>query len=53
MYGPSTRSTSPLRSADGKKLISDRTEILNGWVEHFNELVNRAPTVDQDSIDNI
>ena len=40
-------------SADGTKLISDRNEILNRWVEHFNELLNRASTVQQNSIDNI
>ncbi|CAB4039592.1 Hypothetical predicted protein, partial [Paramuricea clavata] len=53
VYGPSTRGTSPLLSADGTKLISDRNEILNRWVEHFNELLNRASTVQQNSIDNI
>ncbi|CAB4027550.1 Hypothetical predicted protein, partial [Paramuricea clavata] len=53
VYGPSTRGTSPLLSADGTKVISDRNEILNRWVEHFNELLNRASTVQQNSIDNI
>ena len=53
VYGPSTRGTSPLLSTDGTKLISDRNEILNRWVEHFNELLNRASTVQQNSVDNI
>ena len=53
VYGPKTSGLSPLRSADGNTLITDREGILKRWAEHFNSLLNRPSSVNQDAIDEI
>lgn len=41
VYGPPTKSASPLLSANGKEIIVDENKILERWVEHFSEVLNR------------
>ena len=38
VYGPSHQVQSPLRSADGQSLLTDRASILSRWSEHFQTL---------------
>ena len=45
VYGPTSRSMTPLRSADGK-LLTDKAQILERWTAHFSQLLNRESTVD-------
>ena len=35
VYGPTHRVQSPLRSADGQVLFTDKASILSCWSEHF------------------
>ncbi|XP_069764561.1 uncharacterized protein [Narcine bancroftii] len=48
VYGPSPQVQSPLRSSDGKVLLSDKISILNRWSEHFQSLFSTNRSV-QDS----
>ncbi|XP_069790481.1 uncharacterized protein [Narcine bancroftii] len=48
VYGPSPQVQSPLRSSDGKVLLSDKISILNRWSEHFQSLFSANRSV-QDS----
>ena len=47
IYGPTSSGSSPLLSADGNRprLIKDKEKILERWVEHFNNVLNRPSTV--------
>ena len=46
VYGPKRNAYAPLRSADGNTLIKDRQGILQRWVEHLSELLNRVNPAD-------
>ena len=46
-YGPTSRSTVPVRSADGTTLIRDAQGISDRWAEHFSTLLNSG--IDPDS----
>nr|VZI01360.1 unnamed protein product [Spirometra erinaceieuropaei] len=35
VYGPPTKGTAPLLSADGSTLLTEETQILQRWAEHF------------------
>nr|VZI09115.1 unnamed protein product [Spirometra erinaceieuropaei] len=35
LYGPTTKGTAPLLSADGTTLLTEKTKILQRWAEHF------------------
>ena len=48
VYGPTHKVQSPLRSADGHVLLTDKTSILSRWSEHFQTLFS-AERVVQDS----
>ena len=41
IYGPQTSGTSPLLSADGSTLFTEKNAILKRWAEHFNNVLNR------------
>ncbi|XP_069752263.1 uncharacterized protein [Narcine bancroftii] len=45
VYGPSPQVQSPLRSSDGKVLLSDKIFILNRWSEHFQPLFSANRSV--------
>jgi exonuclease III len=53
VYGPSFQIQSPLRSADGQELLTDRESILNRWSEHFHTLFSTSRTVQKAVIDRI
>ncbi|XP_064115083.1 uncharacterized protein LOC135221191 [Macrobrachium nipponense] len=48
IFGPSSQGLAPLRSQDGTRLLKNNNEILSRWKEHFEELLNRDPVIDED-----
>ena len=48
VYGPTPSGASPLLSADGTILITDRVKILERWAEHFQGVLN-SPSVINDA----
>ena len=41
VYGPQSSGTTPLLSADGTSLLTDKEAILKRWAEHFDSVLNR------------
>ena len=50
LYGPLTSGTSPMLSADGTKLITDKNEIVERWSEHFDGELNRPSSINDPAI---
>ena len=48
VYGPTPSGASPLLSADGTMLITDKVKILERWAEHFQDVLN-SPSVINDA----
>ena len=53
IYGPTSGSTVPIKSADGSTLIKDRQGVVSRWAEHFNELLNRINPADPEVINRL
>ena len=53
IYGPSFQGLAPLRSRNGARLLKSNTEILARWKEHFEELLNRDPVIDDNVLDEL
>nr|VZI41500.1 unnamed protein product [Spirometra erinaceieuropaei] len=49
VYGPATKGTAPLLSAEGNILLTEKTKILQRWAEHFRGVLNR-PSVISDAV---
>ncbi|BHF74356.1 hypothetical protein SprV_0501744200 [Sparganum proliferum] len=45
VYGPPTKGTAPLLSADGRTLLTEKTQILQRWAEHFRGVLNRPSAI--------
>ncbi|BHF78099.1 hypothetical protein SprV_0602120900 [Sparganum proliferum] len=45
VYGPPTKGSAPLLSADGSTLLTEKTQILQRWAEHFRGILNRPSDV--------
>ncbi|BHF69953.1 hypothetical protein SprV_0301300000 [Sparganum proliferum] len=45
VYGPPTNDNAPLLSADGSTLLTEKTQILQRWAEHFRDVLNRPSTI--------
>ena len=45
LYGPQSSKNTPILSADGSKLITDKKEILKRWAEYFNGILNRPSKI--------
>nr|VZI28328.1 unnamed protein product [Spirometra erinaceieuropaei] len=45
VYGPLTKGTAPLLSADSSTLLTEKTQILQRWAEHFRGVLNRPSTI--------
>eukprot|EP00745_Piridium_sociabile_P007473 TRINITY_DN1490_c1_g1_i7.p1 TRINITY_DN1490_c1_g1~~TRINITY_DN1490_c1_g1_i7.p1 ORF type:complete len:702 (-),score=160.58 TRINITY_DN1490_c1_g1_i7:112-2217(-) len=50
IYGPTSSGSSPLRSADGGTLITDKEKILERWAEHFDGVLNRPSAINDEAI---
>jgi hypothetical protein len=53
VYGPTSSGSSPLLSADGNMLITDKEKILQRWAEHFNGVLNRPSSINVEAIDRL
>ena len=51
IYGPKSSGATTLLSADGSTLLSDKEAILKRWAEHFNSVLNRPSSINEDAID--
>nr|VZI42288.1 unnamed protein product [Spirometra erinaceieuropaei] len=50
VYGPPTKGTAPLLSVDGSTLLTEKTQILQGWAEHFRGVLNRPSAISDAAI---
>ena len=50
VYDPQSSGTTPLLSADGTSLLTDKEVILKRWAEHFDSVLNRPSSVSDDTI---
>ena len=50
VYGPKSTGTTPLLSADGTSLLTDKEAILKRWAEHFDSVLNRPLSFNDDAI---
>ena len=50
VYGPHSSGTIPLLSADGTSLLTDKEAILKRWAEHFDSVLNRPSSINDDAI---
>ncbi|VDL88821.1 unnamed protein product [Schistocephalus solidus] len=53
VYGPPTKGPSALLSADGTILLTEKTQILNRWVEHFRSILYQPFTISNAVIDRL
>lgn len=53
IYGPKTNGTSPVLDLDGQTLLTDKSKVLGRWKQHFEDLLNRESTVDDNVINSI
>ena len=52
VYGPTSKNMTPIRAEDGTLLI-DKAHILERWSTHFNQLLNKVSSVEEQAISNI
>ncbi|BHF59291.1 hypothetical protein SprV_0100224800 [Sparganum proliferum] len=50
VYSPPTKGTAPILSADGNTLLTEKTQILQRWAEHFRGVLNRPSTISDAAI---
>ena len=50
IYGPKSSGATPILSADGSTLLTDKDAILKRWAEHFNSVLNRPSSVNDNAI---
>nr|VZI34980.1 unnamed protein product [Spirometra erinaceieuropaei] len=53
VYGPATKGTAPLLSADGSTLLTEKTQILQRWAEHFRGVLNHPSVISDAAIDRL
>nr|VZI13062.1 unnamed protein product [Spirometra erinaceieuropaei] len=53
VYGPPTKGTAPLLSADGSALLTEKTQILQRWAEHFRGVLNRPFAISDAAIERL
>ena len=53
VYGPQSAGSSPVTDTDGSTLLYDKTKILEGWADHFNNLLNRESTISIEAIEEL
>ena len=50
VYGPTSSGSSPLLSADGNTLFTDKEKIFVRWAEHFNSVLNCPSSINNEAI---
>ena len=53
VYGPQKSGSSPLLSEDGSTLLTEKEKILDRWAEHFNNVLNRPSTINEEAINQL
>ena len=53
IYGPKSSGATPLLSADGSTLLTDKDAILKRWAEHFNSVLNRPSSFNDNAINRL
>ena len=53
IYGPKSSGATTLLSADGNTLLTDKEAILERWAEHFNSVLNRPSSINEEAIDRL
>ena len=54
VYGPQSSGTTPLLSADdGTSLLTDKGAILKRWAEHFDGVLNRPSSINDEPINRL
>ena len=53
VYDPQSSGTTPLLSADGTSLLTDKEAILKRWAGHFDSVLNRPSSVNDDAINRL
>ena len=53
IYDPNSSGATTLLSADGSTLLTDKEAILKRWTEHFNSVLNRPSSINEDAIDRL
>ena len=53
VYGPKRSGATPLLSADGSTLLTDKDAIFKRWSEHFNSVLNRPTSVNDNAINRL
>ena len=52
IYGPMSSGVTTF-IADGSTLLTDKEAILKRWAEHFNSVLNRHSSINEDAIDRL
>lgn len=53
IFGPKSRSITPICSEDGSSLLTKHDEILQRWADHFHSVLNRSSAVDNTVLEEI
>ena len=53
VYGPQSSGSTPLLSADGTSLPTDKEVILKRWAEHFDGVLNRPLSITDEAINRL
>ena len=53
VYGPQSSGTTPILSADGTSLLTDKEVILKRWAEHFDSVLNWPSSITGDAINTL
>ena len=53
VYGPQSSGTNPLLSADETSLLTDKEAILKRWAEHFDGVINRPSSINDEAINRL
>nr|VZI43404.1 unnamed protein product [Spirometra erinaceieuropaei] len=53
VYSPPTKGTAPLLSADDSTLLTEKTQILQRWAEHFRGVLDHPSSISDATIDRL
>ncbi|VDL97984.1 unnamed protein product [Schistocephalus solidus] len=53
IYGPWIKGTAPLLSSDGTTLLTEKSQILKCWAEHFRSVLNCSSAISDAATDRL